>query len=182
VRHGTITAYSTYDCRCAECGAAWRAYSRQWARERRAGRKRLRDVGAARDHLLRLVAAGHTSHSIESISGISDSALLNILSGKTKRVRHATAEAILGLTLDERPGPHNFTSSVPARRLLAEMRGAGFPAGELAAVLGYKPSISSYAPRGERILMRNHRRVCVLYELLARQGAVPAAMLEEVGA
>ena len=32
-RHGTLTAYTTYACRCAECGAAGRAYKNQLAEQ-----------------------------------------------------------------------------------------------------------------------------------------------------
>lgn len=181
MRHGSITGYTTYKCRCRSCRQAWRDYARQWARERRQGRMRLVDVAETRDHLLRLVDGAHTAHSIENMTGLSDSAILNILTLKTKRVKHDTADRVLAVGLDDLPGPACLTPSTPARLLLAQMRASGILAKDISAMLGYRPTSSIPTARNPRILARNHRRVCVLYELLARQGLVPGGLLEEVG-
>jgi hypothetical protein len=61
------------------------------------------------------------------------------------------------------------------------MRASGILAKDISAMLGYRPTSSIPTARNPRILARNHRRVCVLYELLARQGLVPGGLLEEVG-
>jgi hypothetical protein len=53
---------------------------------------------------------------------------------------------------------------------------------DICAMLGYPPSVKSVPlARYPTTTMRNHRRVSMLYELLARQGKVPASLLEEVG-
>jgi hypothetical protein len=182
MKHGTITGYTTHKCHCELCTGAWRDYARQWARDNRAGRQRLTGAAETRRHLLRLIARGHTAHSIESMTGLSDQAILHILSRKTTRVRHDTADSILSVALDDLPGPRSLTPAKPARLLLQQMRRSGIPAKDVVAMLGYRPSSSIPTARNPRILARNHRRVCVLYELLARQGRVPASLLEEVGA
>ena len=180
MNHGTVTGYTTYKCHCEYCCAAWRTYARDWARDRRAGRKRLRDAAESREHLLRLVDVGHSAQGIESLTGLSDQGLRNIMTGKTMRVRHDTADRILSVAIGDTPGPRHFTSGTPARLLLAQMRKSGVLAKDIVAWLGYKPTSSIPTARNPRIVVRNHRRVCVLYELLARQGIVPASLLEEV--
>ena len=180
MKHGSVTGYTTYKCRCEPCRKAWRDYSRQWHRDRRDGRLRLTDAAETREHLLRLFDAGNSSGGIQSMTGLTDSTILNILAFKTKRIRHRTADRVLSVALTDLPGPRNLTPAGPARRLLAQMRLSGIMAKDVSAMLGYRPTSSIPTARNPRIRARNHRRVRVLYELLARQGRVPASLLEEV--
>lgn len=175
--HGTITGYTTQNCHCEPCRAAWRVYARQWARESRAGRRRLTDAEETRAHLLRLIDAGNTCGGIENMSGVTDTEILNILSRKTRRVKHETADRVLAVALDDLPSDRSLTPSWPARRMLAQMRRSGIRAKDISAMLGYRPTSSIPTARNPRILARNHRRVCVLYELLAREGRVPGGLL-----
>jgi len=116
------------------------------------------------------------------MTGLSAQAVINILGGKTQRVKRTTADRVMSVTLNDKPGARNLVPSAKARDMLVQMRRSGILAKTIVAMLGYKPTSSIPTARHQRIAFRNHRRICVLYELLARQGKVPASLLEEANA
>jgi hypothetical protein len=134
-----------------------------------------------RRYLRKLMKAGHSAASISEISGMSDQAILKILARETKSVRVTTQDRILGVMINEKAGGNHLVSSRGARFLLDTMRAAGIPPGSIVAMLGYASSSSSVpTARNKRITYRNHRRIVVLYELMARAGMVDAIVLDKV--
>ena len=180
MNHGTLTAYEQ-GCTCELCTIANRDYKRVYMRELRAGQPRTVDATETRQHIRWLLKKGrYSAATISDLNGLSDQCVINITTGKTKRVKHSTADAVLSLTLREEPSDGHLVSAVPAANLLKAMRKNGVKAKDIVAWLGYRPSSSIPTARNRRITYRNHRRIVTLYHLLASRGVVPARPLLEV--
>lgn len=170
-------------CRCDRCVAGHREYHRVWARERRAGRKRLVFADEAREHLAVLMASGHSAAGLQTLTGMSDSAILQILCGKRSKIRPAHEDRILGVAISDVPDGKHCIPSRHARRLYEAMLAQGVAPGDVVRMLGYAKG-SSTPPflKSPTITIRNHRRMCVLYELLARAGRVEPILPQKVTA
>lgn len=176
---GTITSYTKGKCRCPACAEAWRDYQRTYMRERYHGRLRLVPTGEARRHVEALVAAGMKQTVICAASGVDRMVVRRVLRGTRQRIRRHTAEALLGVAFDDRPtGATNFAA--PATALMVEMHRAGITNTEITRCL--------HIARPELIAHQRHVRpktwakLTLFYRHLARQGRVPADLLEQVGA
>lgn len=166
-------------CNCRRCQEVRREYKARWARERRQGSLRTRPADEVRQHLLLLQRGGLAPSAVAKLAGLPPQTVLRIASGQTKRVRHETAEQILGVCLEDTPEEPHMLSSERALRWLEGMRDAGFTQRQIRAMLGYAPASTSIrlAPHGQ-ITSRNHLRIRVTYKLLTRQGLVDATLLD----
>ena len=135
--HGEYAGYKLDRCRCDECKAANSAYGRE-----RALGVDVPYVGAdpVRKHIAELAAAGVGLKQVAKVSGVSHGALWKIVygvpeRGPSKRVRKATADAILAVT----PRDAADGAKVPAGptwTLIDEMIAAGVPKVRIAEAIG----------------------------------------------
>ena len=177
--HGTTARYHRA-CRCPECRTAHTLYSSEHRRSVRAGHHYTVPADEAYEHLRRLLSAGHTVSGVAAIAGVKRQTLYVLAAGKRERLTRTTAEAVLGVGIDDLPasGSH-LVPAEPARRLVAGMRAAGIRRCDLSASQGMAPK-SRPVGDGRHVSTRALRRLHVLVRLLAREGIVPAELLEEV--
>lgn len=143
-QHGTYACYTLDACRCEPCAAACSTYLATWTREKGYGRwDNLVDATPARNHVQALQAHGMGHKRIADTAGISVSALQKLLWGHkgrppSKRIRKATAQALLAVTLDL-PTGGRIPADETARRLQA-LIACGWSASSLARRLDMLPS------------------------------------------
>lgn len=178
IPHG-ITGYCTpHHCRCDVCVGAWRAYRAQYNRQRKQGIKLRRPADDTREHLLLLIERGHTIRGIATMTGVSYQTIANVLLCRYEAVHAKTAERILGAALSGLPDGGHLVPKEHAQRLLRAMREAGLSGMQLKRMLGYAETTRWVTlGHGERIRLRSHRRIVVLYTLLARAGRVDPSEL-----
>lgn len=182
-QHGRLIDYRR-GCRCEVCRAANRAYHRDYRRRKREGMKPTSHVSVdvVAEHVDNLVAAGLTLAAVARLSGVTAGTVHRIRHRQVPRVWPRTADRILGVTLHDLPDD-GLLPSWPTQRLLVELKKAGISEVEITRALSVEsPTYIDYllGPRHVRKVTR--RKVEILYRLAARQGLVPAAVLEEVGA
>lgn len=176
---GTITSYTKGKCRCPACASAWRDYQRTYMRERYHGRLRLVPIGEAGKHVRALIAAGMKQSVICASSGVDRMVVRRILCGTRQRIRRQTAEALLGVTFDAvADGATNFAA--PATALMVEMRRAGVTNVEIEERL--RISVPERIANQQHVRPKTWAKLTLFYRHLARQGRVPADLLEQVGA
>jgi hypothetical protein len=176
MKHGR-TGYRR-GCRCEICTKANRDYHRDWQWDRRHTGKRMTSNAETLAHVEYLRRAGMSDRTIEEAAGISRGVIYH--TRRQQLIKVATSEAILSVTPSDRPAGH-FTDAKQAVRMVREMqRSAGLTLAEVDAMLGRQRGWASVMVRQARIYTTTHMRVSILYELLARQGRVPAKVLAEV--
>ncbi|GAA0704592.1 hypothetical protein GCM10010193_69480 [Kitasatospora atroaurantiaca] len=157
--HGRLSTYTVRRCRCRECttaAARWKANKR---RQVAYGRwQPLVDAQPVREHLRQLLASGLTRAWISRQSAVPGQVVRNLTVGNgrgapTRRVRPATAEALLAVRLPA-AGPPASRKSVPAtasRRKVQALASLGFPISVIAHAAGLSVS-------GLYLLLRNPER------------------------
>lgn len=178
-RHGTTTGYSKHRCRCDLCAGAWRSYQRAYMRERYRGEARTVPVTETRRHIRFLLSKGWTRHAIACAAGMSHEHVFLIAAGKRRRVRRITADRILSVKVDDRPEDAE-TPAADAAVLIDAMRAAGVQAKTISGVL--KVTAPARIRKQQRVRPLTRQKLLLGYRYLARQGLVPAGLLEEVGA
>lgn len=174
-----ISSYTKSSCRCDACREAWRDYQRTYMRERYHGQTRRVPADAAVAHVEQLLRSGMSRDAVAEAAGLDRLVLKRIMLGRQDTLLRDSEDAILSVQLGTvLPG-----RVVPARkaiRLMDEMRSAGVPVYEL------KERLHIAAPanirRQQTVRPKTWARLVVFYRHLARQGRVPADVLEEVGA
>lgn len=172
MNHGDYTCYKR-GCRCNDCRRA----GSEWMRRYRAGHRVLVDASEARLHIKQMLAAGHSTASIaRAAGGCTGTTVRNILHGTSATVFSRVADAIMATPIISMP-PGGYVPAGPAWTLIIEMRKAGISRLAIEAMIG---THSCQPGRYSSMYATTWRRFRVLYELLARQGIVPASVLEEV--
>lgn len=187
-QHGTHAAYVIDRCRCRACRDASAAYERRRAKNRAYGRQAYVDAQPAREHVERLQSEGMGWKRIARAAGIETSVVWKLLYGDpsrnmppTRRVRPATAEKLLAVTVDLAPGA-KVDSTGTTRRLQA-LVAMGWSQSELARRLGMLSSNLGPVIHGKRgVTQATADAVRDLYDQLwstpappsGRHGAVPA--------
>jgi hypothetical protein len=173
VNHGNYTCYKR-GCRCKDCSRASADYMRRY----RAGHRVRVDASEARVHIEQMLAAGHSTVSIARAAGddCTDTTVRNILKGTSATVHPRVADAIMATPIMAMP-PGGKVPAGPAAMLIREMGKAGISHLAIEAMLG---THCCEPGRWPSMYETTWRRFRVLYELLARQGIVPASVLEEV--
>ena len=105
--HGTRAKYVFESCRCAACTAANREYMRRLTRvrlEERYGTREPRfvDPDETQEYLVKLSVAGVGLRRVATLTGVGKTAIGDVKAGRRKRIHRETADAILGVCLDER--------------------------------------------------------------------------------
>lgn len=135
--HGTRVKYMG-GCRCLPCRAANARYECRRLAARRSGDwNGLIPAGRARQHLLALSRAGVGRRTVADITGVPQSLLHRIRTGRRSRIRARTARRILLVTRTAM----NNARLVPAGRawrMIDRLLEEGFTRAEIARRLGYR--------------------------------------------
>ena len=93
MEHGTLSGYTTHECRCPECTLQNKIYKARW----RAGQRRRPMVQArrARNHLMFLLSHGHSIRSLSQQVGVSTDTIADIVDGKKRKISKRIHEKIL---------------------------------------------------------------------------------------
>lgn len=156
-RHGTRTMYTQHHCRCEPCTIANREYARRAERRRRdieygfvpPPPPRLIDATEVRDHLRWLSAKGVGRRTVAQVTGLSNSAIAELSSGRRTMTTPATADRILNVGLLHRPDGSDGARvpSEPVRRMVDELVALGYSRAALARMLGYRSRALQFADR-----------------------------------
>jgi len=178
--HGTASAYTNRGCRCGECRAAAAAQKRAYRRRRDEAGPLLLPADEAREHLRRLAASGVTISQVARLTGVAPTTLRAAEKGRRRRLTPSTIEAIEAVPLGTTAGAARVPAE-KARRLLETMAAAGIGKAEIGAALRCARSRDLDFSGRAYVTARSWERLVTLYRYLARQGLVPADLLEEVG-
>jgi hypothetical protein len=181
MRHGSEYAYRK-GCRCEDCRAAQSRRSRNRRYEFRDNGVELIRGAPVWSHLDHLHASGMPNGAIADCAGIPIRTLWTLNARRSNTVQRRTAEAILGVTPDDKPDYIRCkVSATAARTLLVTMLGAGVSWRDLEDTFRISnPHRITNSSRN--VYLITHKRVVLAYRYLATKGIVPASLLEEVEA
>lgn len=168
--HGDRIRYMA-GCRCHECRGANTAYERQRAAARAAGQwNGLVPAQRAREHMAALSLEGVGRRSVGSVSGIADTILSAIISGKKRQIRASTEKAILAVTADAK-ADRALVDAGPTWKLIEELLADGYTKGFLAISMGRKTAALQL--RKDTITVRSAYEVSRLYRRFRKVDAAP---------
>ena len=161
--HGVRLRYMA-GCRCAECRKANSAYECARQKARRGGDwNGLVPADKARAHILKLSKSHVGRRAIAEATDVAMTVIVEIRSGKKKRIRARTERLILGVgraqALDRA-----LVRAAPTWRLIGELIEEGYTVPFLAERLGYKTPVLQL--KKTRVTVRNAARVEKLHREL----------------
>lgn len=176
--HGNVYRYRK-GCRCDACRQAYSFHQK----ERRKRCKRgdgnfFVSAEVCREHILWLRSQGVGKRAIADVCGIDKSRLILIANGTLRRIAMSTEQRIMRVT----PEAHRDHAIVPAdttRRLVDEIRAAGYTLTAIARMFGHKNPEGLRFYRSKRVTARTEMRVKQLHGRLLR-GSRPDARLERM--
>ena len=183
----TLSSYY-HGCRCPVCVDAYRTYNRNKKRTyralKRAGYVHRVDPAETREHIAKLLACGQTLSSVAALSGVSTQHVWALHHGRTSSVRTGTADRLLAIAMTDVPDgskSDHFVPAAKAQRLVHEIQRSGISQSRIAAMFRHTSGDLGFMSKGHPwVRLSTYRRVLTVYRLLARQGRVPASVLEEV--
>lgn len=135
--HGTRLKYLG-GCRCLPCRAANARYESLRIRARRAGDwNGMVSAGRARRHLLALARSGVGRRTVADISGVPQSTVHQIRSGRRRRIRARTERHIF-LVNSRAMNEARLVPADRAWRMISRLLDEGFSKAEIARRLGYR--------------------------------------------
>lgn len=159
--HGTRLRYLS-GCKCWRCTKANRNYERERQKARAAGDwNGIVPAEKARRHLELLRTVGIGRRTVAQATGIAQSILTGIRSGKRRNLRARSERRILAVRKDALPGRTRIVIG-PTRRLLRELYATGYTVSDLCECLGYK-SRYSLQLQPSWITLTKARRIESLY-------------------
>ena len=170
--HGTVRSYRA-GCRCWDCYEGYRAYQNAFERH---GRPFTTDAAEAREHLLTLQAHGIGLKSAAALAGLGPSCVRDVRTGKQRRIRKSTEQAILAVTTDDRLDGMRVPKG-EALAIVERLHAAGVEKSELAAIIGLEGELHVTTTRRKYVTVRTLRKLQVAAQLLVRSGRVPAEVL-----
>lgn len=174
--HGTLTGYKIRGCRCPRCTEAQRRYNSRRERLILYGRwEYMVDAEPVRRQVHRLRAAGLGWKRVASLAGVSISTVSKLLYGSptrgmgpTKRVRPATAAAILAVHADlDTLADKACTDAAGTRRRIQALARLGWSLGEQARRVGWTHQNYAALQTRTQVIARTARLVRGLYEDLS---------------
>jgi len=143
-KHGSHSTYSK-GCRCEPCTVAHRIYTRDILRRYRREKQGLEplrdpkyiDATETRLHLQYLSKNGMGSSTVSELTGMHMTNIQKIRTGKQASVAVETADKILGVHLNLY-GKKEFVDSSYAKKLVKEIRDAGYLLADINKALGMK--------------------------------------------
>lgn len=176
MEHGTLTGYKIHRCRCDACTAANRRYVNRRERLIAYGRwEFMVDAAPVREHVHALGARGLGWKRVAKLSGVSNGAMSKLLYGDrghglapTKRVRPATATAILAVRADlDTLADGANTDAAGTRRRIQALACLGWSLSEQARRLGWSVQNYSILQRRQKVGAKTARAVRALYDELS---------------
>lgn len=169
--HGDRLRYMA-GCRCADCRRANTRYETERAAARKAGDwNGIVPAEIARAHLGWLSARGVDRRTVCDVSGVADTVLTEIISGRKTRIRARTERLIVAVT-PQAAADGAYINAAPTWRLLDELIADGYPRTALARALGSTAKMPSLQLSREQVTVRNAADVEKLH---ARLRCVDAA-------
>jgi transcriptional regulator with XRE-family HTH domain len=178
--HGTRARYAAGPgpgrgpgCRCDACCTAKRAEENYRIRQIAYGRWHpYVDAEPARQHIAALAQAGIGWRRAAELAGLSDGLVSGLLYGRggrppTRRIRPATAQAILGVPAA--PAPGALTDATGTRRRLQALVANGHSQAQLAARLGKNPNNFGFLLRRTQVTTQTRDAVRQVYDQLWNQ-------------
>jgi len=154
-----------------------RVYKTEFERH---GRPFTTSIEPAREHLVKLANAGIGTRAVAKLSGLSYTTIRDVRQSRRERCRVSTADAILGVALDDRvPGQRIPKKSAVA--LVEQLAKAGVERQEIALMLGLRTrNLMFLTKRRKAVTVRTWERLRVVATALVRDGRAPASVLREV--
>lgn len=161
--HGTRLRYKA-GCKCLKCRMANSNYETTRARARKAGDwNGIVDAGEARTHILKLGRRGVGYKQVARAAGVGKTTLLEVRTGRKRRIRARSARAILQVTKDMK-APHAYTAAHRLWRRIHALLEEGFTRSDLARLLGYRRCGLQFNRRV--VTVANDRAVALLHRRL----------------
>lgn len=174
---GTHSCYTLCRCRCWDCCVARSDYERDRHRRNNRGDTLTVDAEPVRQHVYELGRQGVGQRTITKKAGVSRSGLQKLLGqgqfAPTRKVRRATADAILSVSAADR-ADGSFVPAGPTWRRINEMLDAGWTRRGIARHV-HGPQARSLQLSHRRVLVRNAKTVAVLHRKW-KAGLVPTAV------
>jgi len=170
--HGTHVKYVIDRCRCDDCRTATAAYEAHRSRQRAYGIDAYIDATPARTHVRRLGAQGMGWKRVARTAGLSPSTVWKLLYGDpsrnrvpNKRIRPATANTILAVTLDLADG--QIIDGTGTTRRIQALVAIGWSQSSIARRVGIHPANLTPLAHGRRsVHVGTARAVIDLYDEL----------------
>ncbi|MGH3447547.1 MAG: hypothetical protein ACRDP4_07975 [Nocardioidaceae bacterium] len=170
--HGTHACYVLDRCRCHQCVVASSAYETARVRQHAYGRwDGLVDAGPAREHVLRLMAAGVGLKRVARLAGVSHGGLSKLIYGNhgrppSARIRPAAAEKLLATRADLAVG--TCVDATGTRHRLRALVALGWSQSKLAAELDMQPgNVGHLLQHQAKVQKRTATSVAALYDRLS---------------
>lgn len=161
--HGDRLRYMA-GCRCEACRKSNSQYERDRAAARKAGDwNGCVPAAKARAHMASLSAAGVGRRTVGEVTGVSDTVLTSIVTGRKTKIRALTERAIIQVTA-QAAADRAYIDGAATWQMLDELIADGYTKAELARALGYvRPALQL---RRDRVTARNAFEVARLYKRL----------------
>lgn len=171
--HGTRSRY-VHGCRCDSCRLANRLYAREINRHHarvsygleEPRESILIDATETRDHLAWLRTQGVGRRTISKVSGVGQTTIQEIISGRRREIHPRTADRLLAVNRTAQP-PKTLIPAEPTVALLDDLIGLGFTQARIALELGNKnPALQI---NRKRVTLQTARKVEEVWERLIRE-------------
>jgi hypothetical protein len=163
--HGTRVRYMT-GCKCMLCRAANSRYETERAKARANGDwNGVIPAVRARAHLKMLAKAGIGRRLVEAISGVGNSTLQEIKTGRKKNIRARTERRILAVTTEARAA-RTLVQAGPVWAQINRLLREGFTQTELARRLGSEAKTPALQLNGRVVTAQNAMRVERLHAIV----------------
>lgn len=181
-QHGDRLRYIA-GCRCTDCRRANTDYEKGRAAARKAGDwNGIVPAARARQHIAQLSAAGVGRRQVADASGVADTILQQVITGRRLNIRARSERAILAVT-QQAAADHALVDAGPTWKLLDELIACGYAKAHLARELGY--AVPKIQIKRTQCTVRTAYQVARLHERLrcvpARSTTALIAELREEG-
>jgi hypothetical protein len=161
--HGTRARYSV-GCHCDLCRAANNAYEKRRNKLRRTfDFNGIVPADRAREHLVRLSRDGVGRHSVQAVSGVSDTILFAIIKGTRRQIRARTERRILAVEADAARSDKALVNAGGAWRKIRALLDQGYTRRFIARQLGSRAATPALQLDRHRITWKNANAVERLY-------------------
>lgn len=171
----TANCYCLHRCGCAACREHMAEVGRRRSRNIAYGRitSSLTPAQPAREHVLKLIARGHTPTSIAELANVPNESIRNLLTGprRPSRVTNriparniliVNSERILATPIED-PVNVRAVRALQTHRRLQALIAMGWSARKLSLRLGLRPDSLRMVMRNPEVTARMHQMVCALY-------------------
>lgn len=169
MRHGTLTAYRAYKCRCEDCVRVAGRYQKRLRYEHQSGEKRVVDAAPAHDRIRELIDSGVTVSAIADALGFRASNSVHTML-RRPRIRKSTFDRVMSMPRpDASKTDSRVVSAVGTRRRLQALSAHGWSLTEIAQRTGVNVGTLCEIRNGTSDTVRQStmRKVADVYDELA---------------